>query len=58
MVFLRGTPHHPVCLESKKMMDVLCLYPHFMNQVEHFDLNKDLEIEKSLKAYSNFDEIP
>jgi glutaredoxin-related protein len=26
MVFLKGTPTHPMCLESKKFMDVLSKY--------------------------------
>lgn len=27
MIFLRGTPGHPVCLDSKRMMDILSNYP-------------------------------
>ncbi|TNV78818.1 hypothetical protein FGO68_gene1296 [Halteria grandinella] len=58
MVFIRGMPNHPVCLESKKMMDMLQRYPRCMKELEHFDLTKDAEITKSLIEYSNFREVP
>ena len=48
MVFMKGTPTHPMCLDSKKFMDVLSKYPYFMSEVQHFDLTKDPEIAKNL----------
>ena len=58
MVFLKGTPHHPLCLESKKMMDLLKQYNQFFLELEYFDLTIDAEIGKCLLNYSNFGEIP
>lgn len=58
MVFMKGTPTHPMCLDSKKFMDVLSKYPYFMSEVQHFDLTKDPDIAKNLIQYSNFTEIP
>ena len=58
MIFMRGTPTHPMCLDSKRFMDVLSKYPYFMREVQYFDLTKDPEIGKNLIQYSNFGEIP
>ena len=58
MIFMRGTPTHPMCLDSKRFMDVLSKYPYFMSEVQYFDLTKDPEIGKNLIQYSNFGEIP
>jgi glutaredoxin-related protein len=41
MVFIRGTPEHPVCLQSKRMMDLLNRYPKCMKELEHYDITKD-----------------
>ncbi len=31
MVFMKGSPTHPMCLESKKFMNILSKYPYFMS---------------------------
>ena len=48
MVFLKGTPTAPLCLDSKKMMDILKQYLRFFEELEHFDLTKDNDILRSL----------
>ena len=48
MIFMKGTPTHPMCLESKRFMDVLNKFKYFMSEVQHFDLTKDPEIGKNL----------
>jgi monothiol glutaredoxin len=58
MIFMKGTPTHPMCLDSKKFMDVLSKHSYFMSDVQYFDLLKDPEIAKSLYQYSNFGEMP
>ena len=58
MLFLRGTSAHPVCLDSKKVMDILNNYPDVMKELEYFDLTKDKDIELSLKQYSNYGDVP
>ena len=45
---MKGTPTHPLCLESKKFMDILSKYKYFMSEVQYFDLTKDPEISKNL----------
>ncbi len=58
MLFLRGTSDHPVCLDSKKVMDILFNYPQVMDELEFFDLTKDKDIEGNLKQYSNYGDVP
>lgn len=58
MIFMKGIPSYPLCLDSKKLMGILSKYPALMCELEYFDLAKDPEIIVSLLAYSNFGEVP
>lgn len=58
MIFMKGTPSYPTCLDSKKLIGILLKYPALMCELEYFDLDKDPEIIGSLLAYSNFGEVP
>jgi glutaredoxin-related protein len=58
MVFMNGSPIHPLCINSKRLISVLSNYPKCMEELEYFDLVIDPDIVKCLISYSNYEEIP